>query len=62
MLSTVVPYRVLIYPSTKLGCSTTSARVWVSVAGQLEKTSLMEVPKSLLELTFEVETHRHRDT
>ncbi|XP_005108265.1 DENN domain-containing protein 5B isoform X2 [Aplysia californica] len=51
--NTVVPYRVLIYPSTKLGCSTTSARVWVSVAGQLSETGLMEVPKSLLELKFD---------
>ncbi|KAK3766868.1 hypothetical protein RRG08_052011 [Elysia crispata] len=51
--NTVVPYRVLIYPSTKLGCSTTSANVWVSVAGQLGETGVMEVTKSLLEHNFE---------
>ncbi|BFZ25149.1 hypothetical protein BsWGS_28188 [Bradybaena similaris] len=51
--NSVVPYRVLIYPSTKLGCSTTSANVWLSVAGQLGETGEMEVAKSLLELTFE---------
>lgn len=51
--NSVVPYRVLIYPSTKLGCSTTSANVWLSVAGQLGETGTMDVAKSLLELTFE---------
>ncbi|GFR82162.1 DENN domain-containing protein 5A [Elysia marginata] len=51
--NSVVPYRVLIYPSTKLGGSTTSANVWVSVAGQLGETGVMEVTKSLLEHNFE---------
>ncbi|CAG5114611.1 unnamed protein product [Candidula unifasciata] len=51
--NSVVPYRVLIYPSSKLGCSTTSANVWLSVAGQLGETGEMEVAKSLLELNFE---------
>ncbi|KAK7476297.1 hypothetical protein BaRGS_00032490, partial [Batillaria attramentaria] len=51
--NTVVPYKVLVYPSTKLGCSTTSANVWVSVAGQLGDSGKMELPKSLLELSFE---------
>ncbi|XP_059154011.1 DENN domain-containing protein 5B-like isoform X2 [Physella acuta] len=51
--NTVVPYRVLIYPSTKLGCSTTSANVWLSVAGQLGETGTIDVAKSLLEMNFE---------
>ncbi|XP_013061457.1 DENN domain-containing protein 5A-like isoform X2 [Biomphalaria glabrata] len=51
--NSVVPYRILVYPSTKLGCSTTSANVWISLAGQMGETGSMELPKSLLEMNFE---------
>ncbi|XP_076445285.1 DENN domain-containing protein 5B-like isoform X3 [Babylonia areolata] len=51
--NTMVTYRVLVYPSTKLGCSTTSANVWLSVAGQLGDSGRLELQKSLLELTFD---------
>lgn len=51
--NTVVPYRILVFPSTKLGGSTTSANVWLSVAGQLGDSGRMDLPKSLLEHTFE---------
>lgn len=49
----MVTYRVLVFPSTKLGCSTTSANVWLSVAGQMGDSGRMELQKGLLELTFE---------
>ncbi|XP_070189297.1 DENN domain-containing protein 5B-like isoform X2 [Littorina saxatilis] len=51
--NTLMTYKVLVFPSTKLGCSTTSANVWLSVAGQLGDSGRMDLPKGLLELTFD---------
>ncbi|XP_041355210.1 DENN domain-containing protein 5B-like isoform X3 [Gigantopelta aegis] len=45
----VVPYRLLIYPSTKFGCGTTSATPWVSIAGQLGETGVIEIQKGCLD-------------
>ncbi|XP_046341976.1 DENN domain-containing protein 5B-like isoform X2 [Haliotis rufescens] len=50
---TVVPYRVLIYPSTKFACGTTSAVPWISIAGQLGETGVMDIPKGCLEFSVE---------
>ncbi|KAK3098446.1 hypothetical protein FSP39_019539 [Pinctada imbricata] len=52
-INSVVPYKVLIYPSPKFGCSTTSANPWVSVAGQLGETGVLEIPKGCLEFNVE---------
>ncbi len=49
-----MPYRVLIYPSTKFGCGTTSAVPWISIAGQLGETGIMDIPKGCLEFSVEV--------
>lgn len=53
-LPTVVPYKVLIYPSPKFGCSTTSANPWISFAGQHGETGVIEIPKGCLEFNVEV--------
>lgn len=50
----VVPYKVMIYPSPKFGCSTTSANPWVCIAGQLGETGPIETPKGFLEFNVEV--------
>ncbi|GAB1599712.1 domain-containing 5B isoform X4 [Argonauta hians] len=51
--NTIVPYRVLIYPSTKFGCFTTSANPWISLAGHIGETGVIEIPKGCLEYTSE---------
>lgn len=53
-MPTVVPYKVLIYPSPKFGCSTTSANPWISFAGQHGETGVIEIPKGCLEFNVEV--------
>lgn len=50
---TIVPYKVLIFPSTKFGCFTTSANPWISIAGHLSETRVIEIPKGCLELNTE---------
>lgn len=50
----VMPYKVLIFPSLKFGCSTTSANPWISLAGQLGETGMIEIPKGCLECNIEV--------
>ena len=56
-LLTVVPYKVLIYPSPKFGCSTTSANPWISFAGQQGETGVIDIPKGCLEFNVEVCSH-----
>lgn len=51
--NTIVPYKVLIFPSTKFGCFTTSANPWISIAGQLGETGVIEIPKGCLEFNTE---------
>ena len=53
---TVVPYRVLIFPSLKFGCSTTSANPWINFAGHMGETGIIEIPKGVLEFSVEVRT------
>ena len=50
----VMTYRVLVYPSSKFTCSTTSANVWLSVTGHLGGSGSIQLGKGLLELTFNV--------
>ncbi|XP_032804974.1 DENN domain-containing protein 5B-like isoform X2 [Petromyzon marinus] len=49
----VMPYRVLIVPSKKLGGSLTTANPWICVSGEQEETGVIPVPKNVLEMTFE---------
>ncbi|XP_069132552.1 DENN domain-containing protein 5B-like isoform X3 [Argopecten irradians] len=50
---TMVPYKILIYPCPKFGCSTTSANPWINLAGQAGETGVTEIPKGLLEFNLE---------
>ncbi|XP_053641988.1 DENN domain-containing protein 5B isoform X1 [Cherax quadricarinatus] len=51
--STIVPYRVVIFPSRKLSGASTSANAWVSLGGTLGQTSNIPVPRSQVELVFQ---------
>ncbi|OWF41370.1 DENN domain-containing protein 5B [Mizuhopecten yessoensis] len=51
--NTMVPYKILIYPCPKFGCSTTSANPWINLAGQAGETGVTEIPKGLLEFNLE---------
>lgn len=52
-VNTVVPYKVLIFPSLKFGCSTTSANPWINFAGHMGETGVIEIPKGVLEFSVE---------
>ncbi|XP_060588449.1 DENN domain-containing protein 5B-like isoform X3 [Ruditapes philippinarum] len=52
-INTVVPYRVLLYPSLKFGCTTTSANPWITFAGHMGETGIIEIPKGVLEFCVE---------
>uniref|UniRef100_T1IME6 DENN domain-containing protein 5B n=1 Tax=Strigamia maritima TaxID=126957 RepID=T1IME6_STRMM len=52
-LSTVIPYRVVIFPSRKFSASTTSANAWVCLSGTHGETGAIDVPKQSLELIFQ---------
>lgn len=52
--NTVVPYKVLIYPCPKFGCSTTSANPFINLAGHLADTGVLEIPRGLLDFNCEV--------
>lgn len=45
---------MLIFPSPKFGCSTTSANPWISFAGQHGETGVIDIPKGCLEFNVEV--------
>lgn len=51
--STIMPYRVVIFPSRKLSASTTSANAWLIVAGTLGETKLITLPRQTLEFVFQ---------
>lgn len=49
-----LPYRVVIFPSKKLGAATTSANVWVSISGNMGETQQVKTPRGTLEFVFHV--------
>ncbi|XP_078273589.1 DENN domain-containing protein 5B-like [Rhinoraja longicauda] len=49
----MIPYRAMIIPIKKLSNSITTSNPWISVSGELGGTGVMQVPKNLLEMTFE---------
>ncbi|KAG8182527.1 hypothetical protein JTE90_002064 [Oedothorax gibbosus] len=51
--STVIPYRIVVFPSRKLSASTTSANAWIIVAGSLGETKLIPLPRQMLEIVFQ---------
>ncbi|XP_041443807.1 DENN domain-containing protein 5B-like isoform X2 [Xenopus laevis] len=49
----MVPYRAVIFPIKKLSNSITTSNPWICVSGELGDTGVMQIPKNLLEMTFE---------
>lgn len=52
--STIMPYRIVIFPSRKLNASTTSANVWIMLSGTLGETGIINLPKQTLEIVSHV--------
>lgn len=51
---TVIPYHILIVPSKKLGGSMFTANPWICISGELGETQTLQIPRNVLEMTFEV--------
>ncbi|XP_038040941.2 DENN domain-containing protein 5B isoform X1 [Anas platyrhynchos] len=49
----VIPYRSVIIPIKKLSNAITTSNPWICVSGELGDTGIMQIPKNLLEMTFE---------
>ncbi|XP_055505451.1 DENN domain-containing protein 5A isoform X3 [Leucoraja erinacea] len=49
----MIPYHVLVIPSKKLGVSMFTANPWICISGELGETGILQIPKSILEMTFE---------
>ncbi|XP_051778309.1 DENN domain-containing protein 5A isoform X2 [Erpetoichthys calabaricus] len=49
----LIPYHVLIIPSKKLGGSMFTANPWICISGEMSDTGVLQIPKNILEMTFE---------
>ncbi|XP_066561378.1 DENN domain-containing protein 5B isoform X9 [Amia ocellicauda] len=49
----MIPYRALIIPIKKLSNAITTSNPWVCVSGELGDSGVMQIPKNVLEMTFE---------
>ncbi|XP_007502592.2 DENN domain-containing protein 5B isoform X2 [Monodelphis domestica] len=49
----MIPYRSVIIPIKKLSNAITTSNPWICVSGELGDTGVMQIPKNLLEMTFE---------
>ncbi|XP_026550881.1 DENN domain-containing protein 5B isoform X1 [Notechis scutatus] len=49
----MIPYRTVIIPIKKLSNVITTSNPWICVSGELGDTGIMQIPKNLLEMTFE---------
>lgn len=63
----MIPYRSVIIPIKKLSNAIITSNPWICVSGELGDTGVMQIPKNLLEMTFEVGAaktcpHRKRHT
>lgn len=54
LLFAVIPYHILIVPSKKLGGSMFTANPWICISGELGETGVLQIPRNILEMTFEV--------
>ncbi|KXJ77369.1 hypothetical protein RP20_CCG007773 [Aedes albopictus] len=54
--TTILPYRVVIFPSKKGSAATTSANVWIAISGTLGETQQINVPRHSLEFVFHHKT------
>ncbi|XP_017706966.1 PREDICTED: DENN domain-containing protein 5B isoform X2 [Rhinopithecus bieti] len=50
----MIPYRSVIIPIKKLSNAIITSNPWICVSGELGDTGVMQIPKNLLEMTFEV--------
>lgn len=50
----VIPYRAVIIPIKKLSNAMTTSNPWVCVSGELGDSGTMQIPKNVLEMTFDV--------
>lgn len=49
----MIPYRVLIIPIKKLSNTMTTSNPWVCVSGELGDSGVTQIPKNVLEMTFD---------
>uniref|UniRef100_A0A8C4VAM5 DENN domain containing 5A n=1 Tax=Falco tinnunculus TaxID=100819 RepID=A0A8C4VAM5_FALTI len=49
----LIPYHILIVPSKKLGGSMFTANPWICISGELGETGVLQIPRNILEMTFE---------
>ncbi|XP_041819747.1 DENN domain-containing protein 5B isoform X3 [Chelmon rostratus] len=49
----MIPYRVVIIPIKKLSNAMTTSNPWVCVSGELGDSGIMQIPKNVLEMTFD---------
>ncbi|XP_023009767.2 DENN domain-containing protein 5B isoform X3 [Maylandia zebra] len=49
----MIPYRVIIIPIKKLSNAMTTSNPWVCVSGELGDSGIMQIPKNVLEMTFD---------
>ncbi|CAJ1055757.1 DENN domain-containing protein 5B isoform X3 [Xyrichtys novacula] len=49
----MIPYRVVIIPIKKLSNAMTTSNPWVCVSGELGDSGIMQIPKNMLEMTFD---------
>ncbi|XP_004470313.1 DENN domain-containing protein 5A isoform X1 [Dasypus novemcinctus] len=49
----LIPYHILIVPSKKLGGSMFTANPWICISGELGETQILQIPRNMLEMTFE---------
>jgi len=51
--STVIRYRVMVFPREKLGGGSTTANAWVSLSGSIGESIQVQIPKNTLDITHE---------
>uniref|UniRef100_A0A8C4ZUY3 DENN/MADD domain containing 5B n=1 Tax=Gadus morhua TaxID=8049 RepID=A0A8C4ZUY3_GADMO len=49
----MIPYRAVIIPIKKLSNTMTTSNPWVCVSGELGDSGVMQIPKNVLEMTFD---------
>ncbi|XP_058263799.1 DENN domain-containing protein 5B isoform X1 [Hemibagrus wyckioides] len=55
----MIPYRAVIIPIKKLSNAMTTSNPWVCVSGELGDSGVMQIPKNVLEMTFDSAFRAH---
>ncbi|XP_029103170.1 DENN domain-containing protein 5B isoform X2 [Scleropages formosus] len=55
----VIPYRAVIIPIKKLSNAMTTSNPWICVSGELGDSGVMQIPKNVLEMTFDSAFRAH---